>query len=1055
MTTSPAPSRHFIVNNELGDRALADRYASQVTRYQATQNVQQLSKLQDKLKRLYLAHNPLTKSGQGSEFEAALGTEAPSIFTFPSGGEKNVTGLARLGRQTERLNKGLNKFAQYRTRLVLSTGFSLLYKHAVGDFMRFVYGGGITGNAEAAAKIETVVKDSPELERALGVFLDRSESGETRYVLGRGGSYSVPKFQTGEAFGRKDHMVAAGGHLRHLLTDDALTAYQQSGSDLGPLVQFVLHNRTYRGMWKAAGPEVTAEDYARKVFERFAEIDQAAANAGISDVWGKGLAVVRANRGAHVDDALGKFISENRLDFAVPSGRIEAGGFDEVTGRAISFLMKPNKYYRKRFALNVLHNTFDDLTAAGFAEREALDVGMNLASRLVRYHMLDFADRLQIEQNFRWLSWFATKHRLYWKWVIGALSRSPGAAAVISDVQGALDSHGNLNFDIAGHKLGVPGARLVWVPGKEYNEVSPDAQFVWDLVKHDGDFGAALKDAYASVNGTGNIITRVDTGLRMAARTARIMSGQTPSTFEAALHGLPEQDKSRLQHDFNDYTLQYFHQHGSYPSERDVVRHVMWRATAENLWRSTLPLPVVPASPDLTDQQKLVRQFMLIVDPAQRREFLEKHKGFSDHFGVWDDPKAFLHNKLMFGRYTSALDAYKVGRRDLYEQAKAKGMSPQLMLKKRALDKAFQKTYDQLLIQDARSAGIDVQPGEVPGVGKTPLGPWGKLASADPQINPRHILNALFPQLKDTEGAKIYGRLQKELKAELALLSSPEYAATYPDPEELKTRKRIILQQLEVFRRYPSDALGQIQAEYQTKYVNTYWKTLDQKLNKIQGLPADERDLAYAELRAWRDKQDREVTVNGVKFPSPIRMAWATLDPATRNQRLRYFASKNWGDLTNYEKELLGVKRDDKVAEGWQTFQEAYASVSQQMHLQGDTVPSGYKLVLAKDIDKKIAPGFLKDFLFSKKPIYERLPLMSVVRDSKYKTEWHDLLSLASVYGRYLKSDEYSKTSTRASWRAYLKSPGFLEEFQQTPRGFRDEIRDFGPNFLNMLIGGN
>lgn len=1054
----PGSIRHFIMNQKLADRAVADKYASLATKLQATENVVGMQKLSEKLDRLYRAKYPLSKHGHGDEFQATLGTEAPSIFSFPSGGEAAVHGaLGKIGRQTERLNKGLNTFAKYRTRLILSTGVSLFYKHAIGDFMRLVFGGGLKGNKAAAARIDQLAAGDPALERALGVFLGRSELGETRYILGRGGTYSVPAFRTGVAFDKKDHMVAAGGQLRRLLTDDALSAYRLSRpSNLDPLVQLILRNRTYRGMWKSAkqaDPAVTAEEYAQKVYDRFAAIDAAASAVGLPNVWGKGLAVVRANRGAHADEALGEFIKQNRLDFEVQSARIEAGGFDEVTGRVIGFLMTPNKKYRKTFATNVLNHTFGELTAAGMSERQALEVGTELAGRLVKYHMLDFSNRLQVEQDFRWLSWFATKHRLYWKWVMNAFLRSPGAAAVVTDVKDVLDDRGNINFSILGHKLAFPAARMLWVPGREYSEVSLDAQFIWYLVKNDGNLGAALQDAYAQVNGTGNIITRVDTGLRLAARSAKILTGHTPATYEAALQGLPEQDKERMQRDFNEYVLSYFHDHGHYPAESDVVKHVMWRATAENLWRSTLPLPVVPAD-NRSEQQDLVRQYMYIVDPAKRRQFLEDHPGFSDHFGVWDDPKAFLHNHRMFGRYVSALDAYKTARADLYERAKKNGMTPALVLDKRKLDSAFQKTYDMLLIEDAKYAGIKLEKGDVPGVGKTPYGPWGRLASADPQINPRHLLNALFPKLQDSESEKVYGRLQKELKAELALLNNPKYAATYPDPDELKTRKRVILQQLEVFRRYPTDALGRVQQTYQTKYVNKYWRTLDQKYEAIQELPAGDRDLAYAKLRAWRDSQDHDITINGIRFPSPIRMAWATLDPQTRNQRLRYFASKSWENLTSYEKELLGVKRDANTAKGWATFQEAYAAVAEQLHLAGESMPSNYKDVLAKDINKRVAPGFLVDYQFSKKPLYERVKVLDVVKDSRYKREWHDLLAVAGVYGGYLKSGEYSKTSTRATWRAFLKSPGFLDEYNSTPLGFRREVQEFGPNFLTTLIGG-
>jgi hypothetical protein len=334
-----------------------------------------------------------------------------------------------------------------------------------------------------------------------------------------------------------------------------------------------------------------------------------------------------------------------------------------------------------------------------------------------------------------------------------------------------------------------------------------------------------------------------------------------------------------------------------------------------------------------------------------------------------------------------------------------------------------------------------------------PLGPWGKLATADPQLDPRHTLNALFPKLKQTEYNKVYGRLQKELKGELALLNAPDYAATYPDQQELKTRKREILQQLEVFRSLPTDALGKVALQYQVQHVNPYWKQVDKKIAAIQKLPSDQRDQAYAELRVWRDKQDKTVEVNGVKFPSPVRMAWATLDPQTRRERLAYFASKSWGDLTDYEKQLLG-KKASGLSSGWQTLLDIYTSQSKDLERQGGRMPKGQKLALAKYVDRYYAPGFLQDFLFAQKPLYQRLETLSVIHDSPHREQWQTLFSYANGYHRYLQSGNYAKNSVLQRWRDYVGSPAFQSWLSSEP-GFRKELAAYGPNLLQGLLSGN
>jgi hypothetical protein len=183
-------------------------------------------------------------------------------------------------------------------------------------------------------------------------------------------------------------------------------------------------------------------------------------------------------------------------------------------------------------------------------------------------------------------------------------------------------------------------------------------------------------------------------------------------------------------------------------------------------------------------------------------------------------------------------------------------------------------------------------------------------------------------------------------------------------------------------------------------------------------------------------------------------MAWASLDPATKQQRLSYFASKSWDHLTDYEKDLLGRKPDAKFSEGWQQLEEIYSEQANAMHLQGQNMPKGQKLALAKYVDRYYVHGFLKDFLFAQKPLYQRLQLTSIVQESKYKTQWNDLFHVAQGYARLLQGDTgYSHTSVNAVWKVYVKSPGFQQWLDSYP-GFKKELSNYGPNMLNGLIKG-
>jgi hypothetical protein len=293
--------------------------------------------------------------------------------------------------------------------------------------------------------------------------------------------------------------------------------------------------------------------------------------------------------------------------------------------------------------------------------------------------------------------------------------------------------------------------------------------------------------------------------------------------------------------------------------------------------------------------------------------------------------------------------------------------------------------------------------------------------------------------------------VQQQLQQELRLLNNPTYAATYPDQEELKTRRREILQQLEVFRKLPGDALGKTYLDYQRKFVGPYWQHVDEEYQRITALPSDQRTQAYAEFAAWRDEQDKPTMVDGVKFPSPIRMAWATLDPTTRNQRLRYFASKNWSDLTDYERELLtGIKPSSSMSEGWFYFKKWYGESSDNLAVEGSRMPKEYKVTLAKYLDKYY-PGFYRDFLNAQQPLFYRLQLTDVVKDSRFKEQWRDLLKIARGTYSYIASGNYSKTAVKAQWRTYVQSPAFLVWLDSEP-GFKKELADYGPNLLNTLL---
>jgi hypothetical protein len=1041
---------HDYVLRETGDAKLANQFEDRFVAARAKDNLVGIKKIEDDLLEQHNLKFPLQDEAPTPEpYAPVLGTEGPSVFKFPSGGEREAdNALQAIGGWTGKINSFLTRVAQGHSRIILGGpgGFSLFYKHMFADTLRRAVAeegfiGGYTSEMKVArSEIEKLTANDPRYSRQLGGFLARTRESETRYLLGRGFKADRTTFQTGEHFGKTNYMTAAGGFLRRTIDDDGLKAYQEasSGGGLSPFVQLVLHNKTYRGMWKSArkAEPLSAEEYAQVIFQRFRDVESGLLSQG--HTFDDALSVLRTNRGADADKKLGQYIADNNLDFKVTAGQVDRlWGPDRLTGAWIEKLMTFNKWNRSQLATRMLHKTYAEMTKAGMAPGPAFEVSADLAERMVVHHMLDFANRLQVEQNLRWVSYFATKHRLYWKWVLGTMVRHPGYSAAVLDAQSAMGGDGNIDFTLGGHKLAIPAARLMWIPGKEYSEMSP-------LVLG---FAGALSGGYvgavqAAKGNFGNLLSRNDTVVHYAAKMARIRAGNMPATYGYLTAGLDERSKAFMNARINSYQNDYFNEHGHFAPESEAVKHVLWGAMANEAWRSNLPLPVVPTHGENTGQ-KLLRQFMALNDPKKRRKFLDDHSELSLYFGIYQDPNDYLHVRPLWARYTQALDKRDAERSLIYEQAKTGGYTPELRLARKRSDQQFGKVFDALIKEDLN--GTD--PAKRKEVNGQNYGLWGQQVAVDPLVDPRKVLvgtkehPGLFPNLEQTSG--IPGATVQHLRLELKLLSDPSYVAkTFQDPNEAKFRRGEILQQLEVFKSYPKDALGSLELTYNRDYVGKYWDSYNKKYDQIAAMPKNEKDVAYAELRAWKDSQDRPVVINGVKFPSPLRMAWATMDPVTRKERLAGIAGGGWDHLADYEKQLLGVKVPVGTSQNWSGWTQLMAQYRHDAGVNRTRLPKGWGATVAKYVEKNGGDGFYKDYLFAQKPTFVRLAQLAPIIESKHHSDWVGLLGDAKAH----------RQDTTPYWRDYVNNWIKPQLAKPENKAFSREVNLFGPDFLYSLI---
>lgn len=1040
---------HDWVLRETNDAKLATQYENRFVSMRAKENFPGLQKLQEELTEKYNMKFPLRKTGRADEFDPKLGTEAPTTFSFPRGGEREVTGpLSAIQESTRKVNKLLISGAKAHALFILGTpftGFSLFYKHAVADTLRRAVAeeGFIAGKTQAMkagrAEMNALADKDPRYSRLLGSAKKRSVESEQRWLLNKGAKGDVVDFQTGKM--PRNRVEAAGGYLRRRLDDDALAAYRQSaatGSDK-PLVDLVLNNKTYRGLWKSRRknePTLSAEEFADEIFGDFRQVENGLHAAGLT--YDNALAVLRKNRGVKADRKLGEFIKKNGVDFEVRNGQVaRTNTLDSAASWWIGKLMTFNKWNRAQLFDRTLDKTYSQLRASGMAEGPALEVSVDIAERLVTHHMLDFANRLQIEQDLRWVAYFATKHRLYWKWVMGTLLRKPGVVLVAKDVQSAMGNDGDVNFSAFGHDWKFPLTRLMWIPGKEYSEQSPMVLALKGMLT--GGPGAVWTQASGNF---GNVVTRNDTTLHLGAKIIKISTGKAPATYGYATAGLDERSKAFLNYRINSFQNEYFDQHGHFASEEEAVKWALTHSLANEAWRANLPFPVLPDYGE-NEGQKLLRQFQALRDPAKRRKFLDEHAQLSLYFGIYRDPKQYTHVRPLWEAYTQAIDKRDATRMEIFRDALHTGFTPEMQLKRRQADKEFAKTFKALLKADLNGTPEDARK-ELNG---QTYGWWGQQVADDPLADPRKTLKLLFPNLKNVSG--VPGDTVKRLRQELTLLNDPQYVKdTFEDPAEAKARKGEILRQIDVFNSYPKDALGRLERDYQTKYVGKYWDDYIKKSTAIGLLPKNQKEVAYADLREWKDDQDEPVVINGVKFPSPLRMAWATMDPVTRKQRLAQIASAGWDHLADYEKELLTGKKKN-LSDKWAWYEKTIADYRHQYNLQGKNLPTAYKEQLAKWVDKQPGGGgFYKDWLYAQKPPALRLGLYAPIQESKHHDEWVVLLQIARPYATAPKT-----TQNRAMWRDYVNKTLKPALARPENKAFREEVELYGPDFLYSMIG--
>lgn len=1001
-------------------------------------------------------------------------------------------------------------------------GESLAWKHAVADTTRRIVGGGgilKTTRAEKAL-VEDYLKENPEAIRDVSTARDSAIMGENRYVTGQKPTDPM-SFRTSEAEGLKAPnekpvpknagYKAAGGYLRRHLTSKALKVYQESAKDdLGPMIDLVSKDNELRSLafkdtatftpstewqkipdglalptgaeiaernavryvrwpkgevpaaFRYGGQATSVVDAAQAIWQRYNEIEQAGIKAGIDDPLGDALNIAVKNVGPHIDEKLGDWIKDNKLDFPVRSGLVDQKQWDDVTQAWVGTLMTANKWNRGALFDHVFHGTTKDLVDAGWDIGDAIPTAAGLAKAQTIYHMLDFSNMLQVEQNLRWLSWFATKHRLYWTWLGKTMLQRPGLAAAVDDASHQLDSKGNLNFTLYGHRLYIPAARLFWVNATEYPQTSPAVQFLAEAGKGfaEGQGAGALGTAVSSLTSTsGNVLTRDDQTWALAIKTALAYTGKTPLTTNAITFGMPAVQARYFREAVNEYSVLFKQQHGDYPTEADAVKHVLLGQTAQSLWATNLFLPVESQTGATSKTKALLSKYSAIVNPAKKQAFLLAHPDVALTFGVTQDPAVFLHNNTIWDQYNAASKQLAVQRDAIYQQILKTGhFTAANSIAMSALSAAWSEKITQLQVEDAATwhGTTEFPAGKVSDGKVVTPGPWGIAFQSDP-LAARAFLHQAFPGIaKPQLDSHTVGETIVQLQGEANLLKAANTDAKakqlgYADEVSLKARLGEVNQILAPFFGYPKNAPGQLQSLYYSKFVGPYIKARDAKTAALALAPTDQQNGLRAAFRAWKDAHDHPVklTFQGhtITFPSVVQIGWARLPQAQRTLGLAQAVDDDWAHVASYEKTMLGVPTSPGVSEGW----SAFANAVQEYNAKpgNPSLVAAQKASLAKQIDK-VYPGFYKDYVFSLQPKLERYQRTTLYQRLPGKRAFVQYIAAPAKQILAAISKNGSRTYYERAWRQYVQTE--VTPWLNSQPDLKRALQDYGPDFLNTLV---
>jgi len=965
------------------------------------------------------------------------------------------------------LNNTLKRISLWEREGLLVPDVALFWKHGITDSLRRLIAEGpmraITGPS-ARRWLNGRLAEMPDLKAEFDTTRTFTKDGEWRYDMQ--GSQRQGEGPAA-AFMSQDHPRAAAEYIDRRLMSGAYQTYKVRGKE-GVIKWFL---DTPQGQSVAEAEGMAGENswiLAHMVAKNIDNIEFHA--PGFLE-----QAEQVRNGAADSRKALTKFIKKSEAQFPV-SGHLSndqlfnlahpVRALDNVSQKIIGTYLMANKWNRGGLFHDMTAHLARQYVKAGGDEVDSIRAAMSQARVINRYHMLDLADALKVEQNIRWGALFFTKHRLYWNWLLQTMRARPQLALAAKDLQQAADQYQGKNvgstpgvftfnvpwrvpglippgvassLDAKGMEIGIPYARLLWLteasnnPGPLSNVVhdigAGDAK---DLLPFRGNVSATTIDS--AIN-TAYLMINHDLGrIQTSAGVLKSMSSQDQVTFQGIM--------ARVQ-------AGYYAQHHRYLDDSDATSIALKHMLITSFWRSSAFSGSYPNDPRLTNAQDAAwKAYNESPNPAEREKIRKANPWIDTLLGAYNgSPAQHTQEQQLWDTFNQLNAQHDHNLSQLLHGAKT---DPN----KTASD-LFGKAWHAE--QDRYTKAINGLEASARRQGATS---WLQSFQADHFAQVHKLFSASLHQIygipeKRAEKVAEAGR-PHWLQSYRAMLYGPDAPlgdaaiAKLPVDQQQTARETaaIYKQMIRPWNGEPTTAADKVRNAYFTQVYTPFVNARDKYFQRAGLETKDQAGRVYDELRAYYDSVDHPVTVNGIEMPSPMRVHFAMLPPAAQKQYTQGLMTKQWQWLSAFDKSLLGVKVDPSIQDGWtyynNTLYEAIGGPAGTIHKAGlhPSLTPQAALQYAYDVDKggfagneKGYPGFYADYVRNLQPVYARLAGQKIGSTPQAQQTWQSFLGRVSQLADWMSGGPQKPNPVYTALRDQNLNKPIVTDLLNTGRG--------------------